>query len=435
MMETININIQDENNQVSRIQKILSCANAMKDSLGITIVGIPIRANEIVLSLITGFEAIKRPATKLTVKELMLVGLVLLNFIHTVCGGVINRSEIETSFLLKYCARNLLYIIILYLTARYKKTINPADIRLQCKSIVYINIAFWLLLYIAGYRLDMGKVINVRGVEYSTLTIFGITIPRFFGTASEPGYLCPFFMMPLYYFFSGFINEKKYKIEVLAIAVMLIMTFSSIVYILAILVCIYAMMKSKRRTRKVMITLIVVALLLLCILIYIMVPTVARFVDDTFLNKIKALLGVNGYWDFSGNDRSSHYENCLNIYSEQTLTKKLLGIGTGGYAERIKGNDDLILEAKEAYNLFLSTLLDRGIIGLVLFIGICITISRFHIKNDLISDSIYVGIVSQYIHWMITGNMWLCYFWIEIIYLIGYYRWKKGDIIGLLMNP
>ena len=63
-----------------------------------------------------------------------------------------------------------------------------------------------------------------------------------------------------------------------------------------------------------------------------------------------------------------------------------------------------------------------GILAGYLVIMLIIFLWKHRIKKDKISNAIFVGISIQLLHWMITGNIWQYYFWMEIVFLLGYYR-------------
>lgn len=419
------LNTKMRTGKVGTFQKIYSIAYALKDAAAITIAGFPIRANEIAMT-VGVFASASKKKKSISSREMCLILVLLLNLAFTLVFGLLNWSRVDTGFLIKYLARNFLYVLVLSFFAIGKTQYGESEIAYLCKAIVLINVLFGIVLYVFGFRMALGEFIDTRTGSYSMMDIFGIRIPRYFGTASEAGYLGPFLMMPLYYFFASFIKERKYGNYLVLTFVIILLTFSPIVYAMTGLTCLYAL-KTIGQSKTWIRTLFIFGIIIVtAIVLYYSIPAFANFIDHTFLNKIKTILGIEGYWDFSGSDRTMHYDNCISQIKDQSFMQRLFGIGTGGYSFSVQDNSDMLLTANEAYNIYLSTLLDRGLVGTAVLFAVGVIISKFHIKGNVISNSIYIGIISQYIHWMITGNMWLCYFWIEVMYLIGVYRKHSG---------
>ena len=424
------ISHESKRKKTARINRILAIAYALKDTMGIIVAGFPIRANEFVLSLTVVISFFKGKSAKIYKNELMLIFILGFNLVHTVLVSGINSADIDSGFFIKYIVRNVLYVIVFFLFSAGKKRYSANDIKYLCRTILIINIIFMGLLYLTGYRMELGSLINTKIGSFQIMNIFGLSIPRFFGSASESGYMGPFLMMPLYYFVSEFLRKQSNKKELIIIFFMILMTFSAIVYLQAFITCVYALKNTRKDSKKVKAVMLLSMFAFLIIVVYYVSPELKLFLDSYFINKLKAFINNDkNVFDYSGTDRNMHMLNCMNLFMEQPLVKKLFGIGTGGYLYSLTGNTVFYSMAEEAYNIYLSTLLERGIIGFVAVIIMVIIISRYHVKQDEISNSIYIGIVSQYIHWMITGNMWLCYFWMEVMYLIGYYYWtKRGDL-------
>lgn len=424
------LDCENREEEITKTNKILAFAYALKDTIGITIAGFPIRANELILSLAAILGLLKKESAKVYKNEFFLICLLGFNLIHTMIITGINIENVDLNFFIKYAARNILYIMLFFFFSIGKKRYSENDITYLCKTILIVNIIFMVLLYFTGYRLELGSVINTKTSGFQIMNIFGIRIPRFFGTATEAGYMGPFLMMPLYYYLSEFLKNQKNKKELIILLLMCLMTFSAIVYLQMFVTFAYAVKNTMKRNKKINAIMAVIITIFFILILYYISPEIRQFLDDYFINKLNAyLIQDKKVFDYSGTDRNMHMTNCINLFMEQPILKKLFGIGTGGYLYSLNNNTTFYSVAEEAYNIYLSTLLERGIIGIIIVICMVFVISRYHIKKDKISNAIYVGIVSQYIHWMITGNMWLCYFWMEVMYLIGYYYWvKKGNL-------
>ena len=128
---------------------------------------------------------------------------------------------------------------------------------------------------------------------------------------------------------------------------------------------------------------------------------------------------------YSGEDRAQHIQNALKIVSHTTNPVHLMiGRGTGGYYNMVRNTWSLMVtNVSEAYNLFLSTIIDRGLIGFIILILVFKYCKKMRIKGNIYSETIYFAILLQGMHWMLTGNFWLYYFWFEIVLLVGFKRY------------
>ncbi len=406
--------------------KFLAISYSLKDAVGINVGGFPIRLNEIALIFTIVLSFTKSHSLKMRRANSYLVLLITISLLLSSIVSFIHIGSIDESFFTKYMVRGILYTIILLIFSFSRKSYGEEDIAYLCKMVVTVNVIFFLVLYTTGYRMELGSLINTHESNFQIMNLFGVSIPRFFGTASESGYMGPFLMMPLYYYFYNFLEKRKNGRELIILAVMILMTFSAIAYFLAIFACFIALRKSGKIGKKVFVWIVILIVGIFGTLFYFTNDIFNTFLNTYFLNKVNAFIGGNSRaFDYSGTDRNLHIQNCINLFNKQSIINKIFGAGTGAYAHLSISNTSLYSAAEEAYNLYLSTLLDRGMLGVVVLILIGVCISKFHLKGDYVSTSIYVGIISQYIHWMITGNMWLCYFWMEVMYLIGYYERKR----------
>lgn len=160
------------------------------------------------------------------------------------------------------------------------------------------------------------------------------------------------------------------------------------------------------------------------IIIIATVPAIRSYFITGVFDKIKSYLFVNSSQieSYSANDRTQQLAHSWEYFWNSNTFQYLAGHGTGGYSQYVSGATQLISDAQEAYNLYLSTLTDRGVLGLVIIIFIFIFANKFRVKGNLYSNTIFFGILMQAAHWMVTGNFWLYYFWFEIILLIGFNR-------------
>lgn len=96
-----------------------------------------------------------------------------------------------------------------------------------------------MFLYTIQKFFYLSEILGMNEImESGQFVSFGdIIVPRFMGTASEPGYLAPMLPIILYYYFNIYIREKNRRIffPLLITLIMALLTFSSAVYVLVII--------------------------------------------------------------------------------------------------------------------------------------------------------------------------------------------------------
>ena len=409
-----------------RFNKALAWTYALKDTIGLSIAGMPVRLVELFLA-ISGVLGIASNRIKtIKKKESILILFLLANFIHSTLVSLINFNQIALRFFLKYQIRNgfILFVLLFFLVGH--KTVSDRTFENLCRAILVVNFVLLICLYGFGLSfVDLNCIRNVYLDKIQINYIMGIAIPRFSGSASEAGYLGPFIAMPLYYYLNSFINKRKYMFELIICSGMCFLTFSAFVYLMygGIFA---AVMLAKLDRQRVIYLLLFLSLLILFSGIVFNNNKLYEFCDIYFFSKIRSVLHPGNVFEYSGSDRIMNYQYCLDLFMNQTVMGKILGIGTGGYAWYVAKNAAMYSYAEEAYNIYLSTLLDRGIVGVIILVTLLLSTTAFWKKKDVISTSLYVGIIAQCFHWFISGNFWVYYFWIEIIYFIGYYYWTDS---------
>lgn len=409
-------------------KKILMLILPWRDSLGFYIGSIPIRLGEVILA---GF--IPKAFSwgkKIKKSEASILIILLLNFGFALLGVCSNTGNIDRVFATKYLLRNLFYIFVIlgFLKSNLIMTENEID-RLM-NYVVKLEFALLILTELTGLHFIIGGIAGRSHIEESGQYILlgSFKIARFMGTASEPGYLTPIILPVLYYYINKYVmirGERK-KGTILNISLILLciaFTFSGAVYLLtaAIVGIVILGNLNKEKTRKIILYIFAV--------IAMSIPLVIKYGKILYImviNKINYYLGRNAAFDWSAADRQQHLHNAWQMFLHSDFLHKIFGNGTGAYLANSKSNTDLLMtDVDEAYNLFLSTLTDRGVVGLLLLALLFCYLCKFIIKKDIYSTTLFSGIVIQYVYWMLTGNMWLYFFWINIIVLIGYFRYKK----------
>jgi hypothetical protein len=210
---------------------------------------------------------------------------------------------------------------------------------------------------------------------------------------------------------------------------MILFTNSSAMYCIALGMIAYFLINNLKKRCTIDFFIIILGL---CIIVPPIFARYASVFSVTVINKINSFLGRGATFDWSSTDRIQHLENAWNMFCNSNLFYKTIGNGTGAYYFHSKSQSGLLMNnVEEAYNLYLSTLTDRGILGLLILISLFVFLRRKTIRNDMYSMSLFSGIVAQYIHWMLTGNMWVYFFWINVIFLISYYNYKKFNGVSI----
>lgn len=397
----------------------------LRDAFGFYIGETPIRFGELWAIFYVIF--ILR-SHKISKKEVSIVFILGFNLFLVFLGFIVNQGQFNQEFATKYTIRNILNLIFMWGFICSSVSFSEKDIKGVMKYSFYVQFGTFVLIYGAHCYFYMSRLLGWNDILASgqVVNIFGVIIPRFLGTSSEPGYLAAFLPMLLYYFVESNVRYRYFYIAITG--VMVIATFSAAVYIATVIV-LYIILINNGLNRKYLfgISLVIV----MCFFIYFFNHKVQGIVDKMVIEKVISMVSGNKA-NYSATERNLHIGNAIRIFGLNSFIQKIIGRGTGGYLYNTLhfGVGLYSYDVEEAYNLYLSTLVDRGIVGLLLLVMLFRHLCRFRIRKDKISNAIFVGILIQLFHWMITGNLWQFYFWIEIILLLGYYRWKSQEMKG-----
>ncbi|WP_026659364.1 hypothetical protein [Butyrivibrio sp. AC2005] len=403
----------------------------LKDAFAYTIKDVPFRLSEIwiVISLFFIFFV---SAWKLKYKESGILWIVLFNLLVTLLGVVLNKETIVFSFAIKYIARNMLWLMVLvfFLGSRFEITSQNIDMLMKytawvqaiaCIFTVITNRYFYLSdLLFAGDRYDANFI-----------SIAGHVFHRLKGTCSEPGYLAPLLAMMLYYFLMKYLDEYntqrdniKYMTYIFVLFVISLFSFSSAVYGIDLIIICYVLITSRQRVNKCLVILLGMAALLVAFVIVLSSRAMSQALFDNVINKVSYYIfrQDNASFNFSAVDRSQHVEFAKKIISESTISELILGKGTGAYYfKSLLRTDFYQNNVSEANNIYLSSMTDRGILGVAGVIATFIYCKKM-LHKDIYSRTLFCGIIAQGLHWILVGNFWLYGFWYEILFLIGYKR-------------
>lgn len=419
------------NSKVSISKKFSMATLWLKDSIGITVGSMPLRLGELWLVCRSFFSVVQKPRQKISRNDLFLLLFLLMNFLYVFSQFLILSDQIETSYCIKYLLRNLIYLCVFTCLLPGREKYSDHDINYLFILFIKIELIFLVIFSLSGYRLYLGSFINTHREATHKLSLFGITITRFMGTASEPGYLAPLIVGPMYYFSCCYIKKREYGKYLTITFIISVLTFSSAVYVATISAfCVPLIKYSHKKVNKN----IFIILLVLSLLSFFALGNekISAFMNGNFFEKFASFVGVSNTRNFSGSDRNIQISTCWKMYKDSGIVEKIIGHGTGAYAHSVKYLSGMLSEAEEAYNIYLSTLYDRGMFGLLFIGGIFAVLKGYVVKDNDISSALYIGIVAQIIHWGIVGNFWLNSFWLNAIFLIGYYNYKKyGEERGL----
>ncbi|MCK0123163.1 O-antigen ligase family protein [Gelidibacter sp. F2691] len=402
------------------IDKLLLLAFPFMD-VGFMIFGIPFRLGELAFFLFFLRLLDIKHLSKITKIHksgfLILLGL-LLNLILTV--AIFFFSHVDSGFYLKYVIRNTLYIFAFF--SFVIKPINYDQIKFESfiKYILFIVSIFYLIEFIDYYVVSFNWSESVF-VSRQEKHVFNDFIIRFAGPSSEPGYIIPLLSIPLMY---GFVLRKlKYSLWSMFF---ILLTFSSFGYFVLLFSVFYFLNGSadKELKRKGKIVLFYAATAM-GVLGLIFINRVSAMIAYNW-EKFQAYFGIGDVFEWSAAQRLGHIKLGINLFLESSWLEMVFGNGTGYYSKMSKEFTQYYLDdAEEAHNLYISTLTDRGLIGLLIIVILFYIISKIKIPSAVSGNykgffiAIKFGVYVRMVHWFFTGMLWQYYFWVEVAILIS----------------
>ena len=411
---------------MKRLNKLLFILYPFRDALGINVGSTPFRIGEIysVVYAICTFRLKKTFRFKEIDRRVRnIIVLLILNFCLSALVSCANINYIDTDFFVKYLVRNGLTIFLLVSVIGTLINYSPRLIVYGIKWNIILQIVFAIIFFVLSKRIFMNHVFSIW--EFQTANYGDFELPRFAGSSSEAGYLGPVLAMPLFYLLSNYKKELKWLICCL---VLLIVTFSTSNYLIIIIT--FATIfykKNKRNFFKLVLIFLVFLVFIVSIVMFFFKDSVLSMVIVSNFDKLIGYitLGAYGTLDWSASDRPEHLATALQMFLDGNILQIIFGHGTGAYSFSALHNTNLLVQTvEEAYNIYLSTLTDRGILGLLIFLLIFYNIYKIKTRNSL-SDALWFGLAIQLVHYMIVGNMWLYYVWQEVLFIIGYEKFLK----------
>lgn len=389
--------------------------------VGFIVFGIPLRIGELAfflffLRLINFGPLLKK--TRLNTIGVIVLLLLFLNLILTVTVKFF--CEVDDSFYSKYVLRNILYLIIF--SSFIIKPIDFGHIKVKAfiKYIFYVVAVFYGMEYIDYYLIgfNWGDLVFV---SRQSKHVFNGFLIRFSGPSSEPAYIIPLLSIPL--MFGLIARNLKYALWSI---IFILLTFSSFGYLIVAFAILFFLNvssdKELKRKAKNAILYIGITIGLTVLVFFNKVSVMIAYNWDKF----QAYFGIGNVYEWSAFQRSGHIMLGLNLFMESSWLNKIFGNGTGYYSMKSKAFTKFYLDdAEEAHNLYISTLTDRGLIGLFLIVFLFYVISKIKIPKSVTGDYKYLFIAIKFgafvrmLHWFFTGMLWQYYFWIEVILLIS----------------
>jgi len=385
----------------------------LREAFGIAIQSIPFRLSELYM-LVHVLLSLPRLKKIIIHKQLLFVLLLLLlNAILTMANSM--HPEVDYLFLLKYLSRNFLIFFFLLSVIVLPYKLKPYLFRHLAIFTVLINLLF-SIPNLFGYH-----ILYFQLESYNLNELFYLVIFR--GTASEPAYMIPILAFPLFYF--GLTGDSKDIYWFLLCLITVILSFSSFgmaVIVFFFIIWAYGLINGQFKATYHMFILLAVTIIAGSLLIIKTMNYRSYEMLDYTKNKITGFL-LGDATEYSSMARISNYQYCWDRIQIFSTTDLIFGKGTGSYAYLVGKSDNNTIEAaNEAHNLYLSTIHDRGYIGLAIILAIFISVLFLKIKSDkykYIIQIIRLTMIIQMLQWLLTGNFWIYYFWLSYAFLIS----------------
>lgn len=237
----------------------------------------------------------------------------------------------------------------------------------------------------------------------------GFRVNRFAGFASEPNYWGNLFLFLFPITFIGIFNKsirselRLNLIMLMIIIIFAVLTFSTFTHLsmlLALVGIFFFKFNNVKKIRMVFVSLTLLALV--------------GLVSSKYVGYIWAKLTTLG--------TSSSFERFYWSYSafNMWLESPLIGHGLGTYIFHFKDYIPFITipPAEQANSVFLATLAEQGIIGLLFLLLMMATLSGLFsrrlmnsIKKNVYLKAMAIGLLLYLPYFLITGTLYLYYFW------------------------
>lgn len=421
------------NSNKNKADKLLFFFFPFRDSVGMN-VGVPFRIGEIYSGFYSIYLLLKKKKhfiiPHIDNNIYAIIVLLTFNLFIVLIVSILNYDRIDQPFLIKYVIRNCLTIFLMFSIWKVPLSYNEKLIEWSAKWNIILQLIAAFFFFVLGQRIYMNSLTSIWDIQTSEYG--GFEFPRYSGTTAESGFLAPLLAYPLLYF-AYYHKDKINKIFLIITIILLMISLSTFNYaILLFAFCYYLYHQNRNK--------LICSLVLICLFIVTIYIVLSFLQSGSLLSTIleanmkKGIgyltFGTYGELDWSANDRNEHLLNAFNFFINGNFMELLLGHGTGAYSYLASHHSAVLVEnVEEAYNLYLSTLTDRGLIGFVTYLIIIFKIYRIK-TNNMISNTIWFAILVQLIHYFLVGGMWLYYVWQEVVFLVGFekYRYIKKEV-------
>ena len=341
---------------------------------------------------------------------------------YSLIVGVGFAELLQPTFAAKYFIRGVFFFVLIRIAETKVIFISEEFVELLFKYTVIIE-AIFCLMQMFGYTLLFGEL-----GPYNASVTFGFQ--RLSGTASEPGYLIPIITPCIYYFTS---DLYKYKYWAIASGIITILSLSTFGYVALLVVILIRLYVSYRDLIVKSILVSGLSIMFALVTVLVLFPQV-RDVYEGISTKVMAFSSFDeDDMDYSGAERAENLLVATEAFLEDSGERMVLGQGIGATAHHTENNVVFFKPAEEANNLFLSVIINQGLIGLILLLLVFFSIFR-QIRMTDSSMAFFVGFLIQLLQYFIVGNLWLYFFWIYIFFIIVLNRqqvWEEEYIEDL----
>lgn len=373
----------------------------------------PMRFGEMLMALCPVFFLVYKEdyeEAKHTTSNLLLIFLV-----YSFVFGIGLGEHVLPSFAVKYFIRGILFFILIRIAENKVIIITEECIELLFKYTVIIE-GFFFLMQMFGVTMLFGKF-----GPYVASETFGFQ--RLSGTASEPGYLIPIITPCVYYFISDF---KKYSLWAITSIAIAVLSLSSFGYVAIMVVFLVRLFLSHRYSFLKSVLVSGLGFLFALLAASVMFPQV-KDAYEGISTKIIAFSSFNEEdMDYSGAERAENLIVAAEAFMEGGGKSKLLGQGVGATAFYTENNVVMYKPAEEANNLYLSVMLNQGVIGLLLLLLLFFSIFQ-QTNKKASSMALCIGFLTQLLQYFIVGNLWLYFFWFYIFFIIIINRQQRVE--------
>ena len=417
---------------MDRLSYILLFVFPLFDMFGLSIAGTNFRLTELYILLFSVAVIVGRIiAREVVVKKEFgynIFLILLANFIISLAGVLLWHQDVDISFAIKYLMRNVIYILfIISCLMKKKRPLCEGDIEFLAKWTIKLSVFCFALLFLFGNQIYMNQLI--KPVDGLRVSILGVSMIRFSASTFEPGLAFLILALPLYYFTRTYEKNKLYFWTTVCL---LLTTYSTTSFAVLGLNFVLLLWEKHRWTKSFVTK---CALVLLFVIIGAFVVFNNAGIANEFSYQINKVLGFftggkSGTLLWTSNDRLNQIQIITRHIFDGNLWQMIWGRGTGEYTYYIAHikSGVAMTNAEEAYNIYLSSLSDRGLIGLSFVVFIILDALKGFRNSSLPVRSLKWVVLMHAIGWVIMGNFWLYTFWIVIGFMILYSKPDRKEL-------